>query len=116
MASEGRRGDLSGLEELLRAVAEQPEGAADDFEEDFEESGDLESASGLLALMLEREWLELASPDLPTPLVKVVAELLAQPAAPDRQAEALMDLLIEQESVEEVYASEEDLETLLSQW
>ena len=117
MADEGRRGELSGLEQLLRAVADQPEGApAEDFD-DFEEGEEeLESASGLLSLMIEREWLELTSSQIDPALVKAVAGLLNQPGSPERQAETMMEMLIDHDAVEEVYASEEDLEGLLAQW
>ncbi|MGC6417998.1 MAG: hypothetical protein ACON3Z_12830 [Bradymonadia bacterium] len=91
----------------------------DDDEEDGEEQVDplsLQSAQSFIELLVKNEKLELVEGETGDELALGLAPMLEAEGRANKKAELIMDWLLDQPTVEDVYLSDDEMVSLIRQW
>ena len=76
----------------------------------------LQSAVGFLEVLVKNEKLELSGSDNIETIAAGLAPFLDEETSPDKRAPELIDWLLDQDGVEDIFASDEEMAALLRMW
>ena len=105
-----------GIGRLLQALLQVEQGEDGPVEASPEPAGDVDAAVRFLQILVDNEGLEMEAGASLESIASGAATFLDGSGHPDKRAAALSEWLLEQEGVEDLYISDEDLGHLISQW